>query len=119
MRRIRRIARKIARLPIVRVGLVTAMAYVAVYGVLSAAGRFKAGKQYVEWTPYGTVFSTHLNGRGRRITRGSFFGYVFAPLIIIDRRTFHPSIRLDSPEGQEIEAIQRKADEIDRHFRDG
>jgi hypothetical protein len=81
---------------------VAVLMYSMVYSLLSAAGRWGIAYDRVEWQPYGLAFYAGYpdNGHGFKI-RGSFFGYVFAPMILLDRHALHQSLPADSREGQQ------------------
>lgn len=78
------------------------------YGFLSAAGSWRIVLDRVEWQPYGLHFHRALNKNNRIVTRGSFFGYLFAPLILADRASLHQSFKADTPEGQEVSRHEQK-----------
>tara|TARA_R110002049_G_scaffold201707_1_gene372427 strand:- start:800 stop:1138 length:339 start_codon:yes stop_codon:yes gene_type:complete len=80
--------------------------YVGVYITLSCLGGYyfnQSGKvryrsmglavsDISTWTPKGCRFQYRFkNTRGEYVSRGNEPGYLFAPLIMLDRRFFHPT----------------------------
>ncbi|WP_339685643.1 hypothetical protein [Gimesia maris] len=86
--------------------LICLIFYVSVYIVLSCLGGYdfnQSGKvryhssglavsDISTWTPKGCRFQYRFkNTRGEYVSRGNEPGYLFAPLIMLDRRFFHPN----------------------------
>lgn len=80
--------------------------YVGVYLYLSWNGAYRfnqtgqvryrsigmATSDIVIWTPQGCWFQYKFkNIKGEYVSRGNELGYLFAPLIMIDRKWFHPT----------------------------
>lgn len=106
----RRILRRIFRKSVLQALFLLFVSYVLMYALLSAGGEMRLVQDHVAWCPYGLRLDTLRNGKGQEIVRGSFFGYIFAPLIIADRMTIHRPFSLDSPEGQ---AFLQRAKQIE------
>ena len=96
--------------------LICLIFYVGVYIVLSCLGGYyfnQSGKvryhsiglavsDISTWTPKGCWFQYRFkNTRGEYVSRGNELGYLFAPLIMLDRRFFHPTEVLIAPENPE------------------
>jgi len=106
--------RRIFRKWVLQALFLLSISYVLIYVLLSAGGEMlevEAKAQWV-WTPYGLRFDTLRNKKNETVVRGSFFGYVFAPLIIVDRLTLHPSVTSDSPQGL---TLKQRRNEIEQH----
>ena len=94
-------------------GLCLMLIYVLTYCVLSAKGSYywrQSGKlrynfgfsvtDMIEWDPYGTVFHRQKGIDGHYFTRTNDPGYLFAPLIYVDRAVFHKTQMLFSDEAK-------------------
>lgn len=86
--------------------LICLVLYVGIYIVLSCMGGYyfnQSGKvryrsiglavsDISTWNPKGCRFQyQYINLRGESVSRGNELGYLFAPLIMLDRRFFHPT----------------------------
>lgn len=84
--------------------------YVVVYVVLSLLGRWQmvtSGEQRYsktglgvidtqEWQPKGLVFRRWKGTEGKMRTEGNFCGYVYSPLIVLDRACVHRTVKFVS-----------------------
>ena len=91
-----------------KVGLLAGFLYVAIYPFLSAAGQWESAGEYMKWTPYGASLDVRIAPSGRLRIKGSFLGFLYAPLTIADRTLFHRSILRESPEGRAAEADEEE-----------
>lgn len=57
------------------------------------------------WTPQFGRFESYLTIRGDRAVRATIIGYLFCPLIYLDRRFFHKSFRVTDQLGFPLEGI--------------
>jgi hypothetical protein len=114
----RRILRRVFRKSVLQALVLFLCSYFLIYIFLSAGGMLRVVRDKVEWCPYGLRFDAHRNAKQELVFRGSFFGYVFAPLILVDRMVVHASVPLDSPEGRAFEQRERETIEQEWH-RDG
>lgn len=86
--------------------LICLVLYVGVYIVLSCLGSYYfnqsgelrysgillAVSDISTWNPKGCWFQYRFkNTRGEYVSRSNDLGYLFAPLIMLDRRFFHPT----------------------------
>ena len=91
---------------VILVLLICLVLYVGVYIVLSCLGGYyynQSGKlrypgillavsDISTWNPKGCWFQYRfINTHGESVSRGNDLGYLFAPLIMLDRRFFHPT----------------------------
>jgi len=104
-----------------KVGLLAGFFYVAIYPFLSAAGQWESAGEYMKWTPYGASLDVRIAPSGRLRIKGSFLGFLYAPLTIVDRTLFHSSILRGSPEGRAAEAHEEEwiRREREERFRNG
>ncbi|MDF1746485.1 MAG: hypothetical protein P1V19_22500 [Gimesia sp.] len=87
--------------------------YVVTYIILSSLGGYyynQSGKvryrsiglsvsDITTWNPKGCWYQAKFkNTKGIYVSRGNDLGYVFSPLIILDRKYFHPTQILIEPE---------------------
>jgi hypothetical protein len=100
--------RRLIRLAIVAIGLA---AYVGSYAVMSAAGDYQASQsgrlRYVtgpavtdvyHWQPAMAYWQPFRDIRGNDTSHGNLLGYVYSPLIRLDRKWRHPSVYIfDEP----------------------
>ena len=91
--------------------LATALLYVGSYSCLSASGGYYYGQSgrvrygfglsvsdISIWQPRFLRWQRFTNVRGEKTTRGNFLGYVFCPLIVVDRWFVHPTSQLIEPQ---------------------
>ncbi|QDT44102.1 hypothetical protein Pan241w_42080 [Gimesia alba] len=94
--------------------LVFFVSYVGIYITLSCLGGYYFSQSGIYryrsiglsvsdisiWNPKGCRFQARFkNIRGEYVSRGNELGYFFSPLIMIDRKWFHPTINhFDSDE---------------------
>jgi len=84
-----------------------AVIYVAVYVVLSVNGvylatpsgevRYNFGLAMTDaqvWQPRFVYFKVLRDIEGRKTVAANWLGYVFAPLILLDQKLFHPTVYL-------------------------
>ena len=87
--------------------LATTLIYVASYCCLSACGEYQFGESgrvrygfglsvsdLSIWQPKILRWQRFTNTRGEEATRGNIFGYLYCPLIVIDRWLIHPTKRV-------------------------
>lgn len=97
------------RRTLVKVAALALVAYVGVYFFLSAAGRWRATRDIVQWEPFGTRFYLRLTDEKKLIIRGSYLGYVYAPLTLLDRAFVHPHRPNNSEEAERARDAEQKA----------
>lgn len=88
------------------------MVYVGIYIILTLQGGYylnQSGKvryrsiwlsvsDISTWNPKGCWYQAKFkNTKGVSVSRGNDLGYLFSPLIMIDRKYFHPTIILIKP----------------------
>ena len=98
-----------------KVGLLAGLLYFGAYPFLSSAGHWESAGAYMEWTPYGASLDVRTTSSGNLRTKGSLLGFVYAPLMIVDRALFHRSIVSNSPEGREAQEQERQWRAYDRN----
>ncbi len=102
------------RRPIVRLLLVCLsllIGYVVTYVALSAAGGWRysqtgrlryafgfAASDVIRWQPAWAWWEPFRDVSGHDTSRGNLQGYIFSPLIRLDRRWFHPDREVFGPD---------------------
>lgn len=104
--------KKVVKQTLIAVGILLAV-YVGTYITLSCLGGYyfnQSGKiryrsmglsvtDISTWNPKGCRFQYRFkNIKGEYVSRGNDLGYLFAPLIMLDRRFVHPTQVLFEPE---------------------
>ncbi len=87
------------------IGLLMLPAYIGCYAMLSAAGEYRSsptGKLRYSfglavtdrtlWQPKGMYLSRRQTIKGEMTTDANLPGYFFAPLILLDRACWHPTV---------------------------
>lgn len=88
--------------------------YVGTYCLLSWNGRYwyrpsgevrygsgLAAFELAQWSPYGITFECRHGVDGKYITDGGVFGFIYSPLIYVDRRLVHKTRRyIEVPENE-------------------
>ena len=86
------------------IGSILLAVYVGIYIALSAAGEYRptfSGKRRYTfglavmdrsiWQPNGLRWERYKSIKGQSDTRGNVPGYLFSPLIVMDRALWHPT----------------------------
>jgi len=103
-----RFLRRMFRKPVLQAMLLCFCLYSLIYVFLSAGGRWQVARDRVIWNPYGLRFDYRRNENDRLVVRGSFFGYLYSPLVFVDRFVFHRPFAADSERGRIIEQQERE-----------
>lgn len=87
------------------IGFGAFVSYLGIYAAMSASGEYRpspcgkirhsSGLAVMDrtlWQPKGMYFVRRLDVQGRSKTDADLGGYIFAPLIVVDRANWHPTI---------------------------